>query len=681
MARRRQSRRPTLLLPSLERLEGRLAPAVFTIANGDVAGLITAVNVSNANGQDDTINLAPAGSYRLTAAPDGSDGGNGLPTVLADGGHTLTVNGGGATVFRDTVSGTPNFRILRLGNLANVTLNDLTLKNGSAGNFNGGAVSVPTGTLTLNRCALTGNQAARGGAVYCASPALAPYRLALAGCTLTGNQAAGSLDLLVGVSDGRGGAVYSTTVTSVTDCRVADNTVNTKVGNVLVRGLGAGLYLSGSVTTIDRCTIASNAPVAPSGSTLADGGGIYSEGGTLTVQNSTVSGNRVGYGTGGGVRVIDGRVTLTNTTVSGNQAVNGGGLAFLATGSAAQAPDWRVQNSTVTANTVVAIQPGAVSSGVGVYVEGGSKPKLGSTIVAGNRFDAAVVTGVGPDAAGDFTSLGHNLVGSPAGLTGFANGVNGDVVGTAAAPADPRLGPLADNGGPTFTHALLAGSQAIDAGSNPAGLAWDQRGAGFARVIGTAADIGAFEVQRPARVAAAAVNGGQAQRSRVTEVTVTFSQTVTLPAAAAAAFRLTRTGPGGAVGDVAVSVDLSGSTASQTVARLTFAGPLTTAGSLIDGDYTLTVLASQALGPGGSFLDGDGDGQPGGDYALSLYRFFGDANGDRKVDAVDLFAFAGSYGRKRGEAGYLDSLDSNADGVIDALDLFAFAANFGKTLP
>jgi hypothetical protein len=48
---------------------------------------------------------------------------------------------------------------------------------------------------------------------------------------------------------------------------------------------------------------------------------------------------------------------------------------------------------------------------------------------------------------------------------------------------------------------------------------------------------------------------------------------------------------------------------------------------------------------------------------------------------VDLFAFAGSYGKKRGDAGYLDYLDSNGDGVIDALDLFAFAANFGKTLP
>jgi hypothetical protein len=61
--------------------------------------------------------------------------------------------------------------------------------------------------------------------------------------------------------------------------------------------------------------------------------------------------------------------------------------------------------------------------------------------------------------------------------------------------ADPLLGPLQDNGGPTFTHALLEGSPAIDAGNNAAGLDFDQRGDGYPRVSGTGADIGAFEVQ------------------------------------------------------------------------------------------------------------------------------------------------------------------------------------------
>jgi hypothetical protein len=60
--------------------------------------------------------------------------------------------------------------------------------------------------------------------------------------------------------------------------------------------------------------------------------------------------------------------------------------------------------------------------------------------------------------------------------------------------ADPHLAPLADNGGPTATHAIAADSPAIDAGNNVAGLDTDQRGSGFARVVGAAADIGAFEL-------------------------------------------------------------------------------------------------------------------------------------------------------------------------------------------
>ncbi len=184
----------------------------------------------------------------------------------------------------------------------------------------------------------------------------------------------------------------------------------------------------------------------------------------------------------------------------------------------------------------------------------------------------------------------------------------------------------------------------------------------------------------PAYVSGVLVNGGAAQRSRVADVTIVFSTIVSLPADPRLAFRLTRTGPGSPAGDVTLAVDLSGSTAAQTVVRLTFLGSLTQFGSLIDGNYSLTVLSSQVAGPDGP-LDGDGDGRPGGDFGAKFYRFFGDVNGDKKVDALDLFAFAGSFGKKRGDAGYLDYLDSNNDGVVDALDLFAFAGNFGKTLP
>src|SRR5206468_941813 len=136
---------------------------------------------------------------------------------------------------------------------------------------------------------------------------------------------------------------------------------------------------------------------------------------------------------------------------------------------------------------------------------------------------------------------------------------------------------------------------------------------GFARVGGSAADVGAFEVQTaaPIAVTSVVVNAGQAnltQRSMVTSVTVTFSGLVTFTGSAANAFQLARTGPGTPNGNVTLAVDLSGSTGTQTVAKLTFSGSLTEgANSLIDGNYTLTVFSSQVQG-----------GLTGGDNASAL---------------------------------------------------------------
>jgi hypothetical protein len=127
------------------------------------------------------------------------------------------------------------------------------------------------------------------------------------------------------------------------------------------------------------------------------------------------------------------------------------------------------------------------------------------------------------------------------------------------------------------------------------------------RFVDAEPDVSATAVGQP--------NGhdGLAQRSRVTGVTVTFNAVVSLPADPAAAFRLTRTGPGGPTGHVALAVDLAASTAMQTVARLTLSGALTEFGSLIDGRYRLTVVAAQAAGFGQP-LDGDANGVAGGDY-------------------------------------------------------------------
>jgi hypothetical protein len=134
-----------------------------------------------------------------------------------------------------------------------------------------------------------------------------------------------------------------------------------------------------------------------------------------------------------------------------------------------------------------------------------------------------------------------------------------------------------------------------------------------------------------------------------------------------------RTVPGGPAGDVALAVDLSGSTAARTVARLTFSGPLTESGSLTDGDYRLTVL-------GGQPLDGDGNGTPGGDAVTALYRLYGDGNGDRRVDNADFVQFRSTFGRAAGDPLYLADFDVNADGRVDNLDFFQLRTRFGTVL-
>ena len=115
---------------------------------------------------------------------------------------------------------------------------------------------------------------------------------------------------------------------------------------------------------------------------------------------------------------------------------------------------------------------------------------LHHSIVAGN------FTGTGTTAADVSGTVApassFNLIGVDTGLGGISDRTQGNRVGTAASPLDPRLGPLADNGGPTLTHALLPASPAIDAGINsqaPAGLSIDQRGVPFARIAHGPVDL------------------------------------------------------------------------------------------------------------------------------------------------------------------------------------------------
>src|SRR5262249_25256450 len=185
-------------------------------------------------------------------------------------------------------------------------------------------------------------------------------------------------------------------------------------------------------------------------------------------------------------------LTVETCTISGNSCrFVGGGIGVRGTTAA-------IRNSTIAFNTVASDDSG---SGGGIFVQRAvdapSALTLQGTIVAENKRGAA---GLRDDIFGTVAASANNLVGDGTGLLGTAvegmGGTNGNLIGTAADPINPLLAPLADNGGPTRTHALLPGSPAINAGFNFAGSATDQRGA--LRTAGGGTDIGAFEVQLPA---------------------------------------------------------------------------------------------------------------------------------------------------------------------------------------
>ncbi|MGB8337754.1 MAG: choice-of-anchor Q domain-containing protein, partial [Burkholderiales bacterium] len=241
-----------------------------------------------------------------------------------------------------------------------------------------------------------------------------------------------------------------------------------------------GIFNNNGTLTVTNSTIASNRITIAGGA----GGGIFNNNGTLTVTNSTISGNESGSNGAGGGILSSGTLTLTNSTISGNTSSSGGGIYH-------GVDTLYVTNSTISSNT------SNFGGGIANFATVNSR----NSIIAGNTASGS------PDFYGPLTTQGNNLIGNDSGATIVA--ATGDQIGTSSAPINPMLEILADNGGPTQTHALLSGSTAIDAGNDcvldnsctpPLGvtLTTDQRGTGFARKVGAKVDIGAFEVQEAA---------------------------------------------------------------------------------------------------------------------------------------------------------------------------------------
>jgi hypothetical protein len=261
---------------------------------------------------------------------------------------------------------------------------------------------------------------------------------------------------------------------------------------------GGGVWEKGKLLSINNSTVANN-------TALISGGGVFAGAGssnTIVPANSTFSGNRAGSVGGGLFLATTGPAAtsisppngsiLANVTISGNYSQNcGGGIAFEGSGLA-------------LIDDTIAFNVAAFGGGLGVPPGTGGTVQVGNMIIALNVSSNGVLGGYDVHAGTEVTDLGGNLIGVKDGSTFAAGKPNaaGSYVGLLGAELDPRLGPLAFNGGPTPTRALLSGSLAAGHGlktlNGGFGISTDQRGVPPST---TKPDIGAFDP--PARRAGA----------------------------------------------------------------------------------------------------------------------------------------------------------------------------------
>ncbi len=512
-----------------------------------IAALILAIAATGATAATFTVtNTANTGAGSLRQAVLDSNAAAGSDTIVFDAsfnspqtitlasvitinpatGDSLTITGPGANLL--TISGGNAVRIFTISTGDTTSISGITFTQAVTGAISNG------GTLTVTNSTFNANTNSSGGAITGSS-----VSLTVANCTFTNNtntapgvNGTGGAAIFSNaeptvitnstftnnttMSGGPGGAVYTSdgmmtindsTFTGNTTTSTGQNsfggaiavqgdgrlTVNNSVltGNSTTRTGGAIYYQpnsGGGSLTINNSTISNNIANSDSDAT-GDGGGLFLTGtGSVTITGSTISGNTSNTGStgstgdGGGIDVSV-PTTITNSTISGNLAGRNGGGIYA---SGVTTTIVNITNSTIVNNT-------ATINGGGVQRASTTNPvNLRNSIFANNVANG----GTSPDVLGTVNSNGFNLIENTTGAT-FTGDTSTNITGQ-----DPNLGPLQNNGGLTFTHALLAGSPAIDKGASGT-LTTDQRG--LTRPVdnpaipnapgGDGADIGAFEVQ------------------------------------------------------------------------------------------------------------------------------------------------------------------------------------------
>ncbi len=325
----------------------------------------------------------------------------------------------------------------------------------------GGTIGLTSGQLGIDR-SVTIDASAAPGIVISGGNASRVFQI-----EATASVSMSDLEVADGAAAPQGGGILNFGTLSLDRVTVRDNTENSAGpanfefgGGGIYNGAGATLNLTDSTV---RDNVSLNQPA----------GGIYGFfGSTINITRSTVSGNAAASDVAGGLRTL-GNATIVNSTFSGNvsTAWHGGGI-FHTDGQLT------VTNSTFSGN----VAPGGTASGILVATFGApANATLTNNVLEGNGGSpACAIEGGG---AATITSGGFNVI---------SDGSCSPIAADDQSFTDALLGPLADNGGPTLTHALGAGSPAIDAADTAVCPAIDQRG--VARPQGAGCDVGSFEL-------------------------------------------------------------------------------------------------------------------------------------------------------------------------------------------
>ncbi|MFL5328306.1 MAG: choice-of-anchor Q domain-containing protein [Gemmataceae bacterium] len=465
-----------------DNLEARLAPAVFLVNNTAESGagsLRQAIIDANNNSGPDVIAFQAIGTVAMTG---GEMAINDDLTIVGPGSGKFTLDAvanKGARVF-DIFSNNDGFQRLH------VSISGMTLANANTGG-SGGAIFVESGghdlhltDVTIDKCATTDGQ---GGAINIGSDS----SLILDHSALTRNN-----------SLSPGGAVF---LNSESSGQFRDSTIS---GNI-AQGSGGGIYAgANTAVSIERCTIERNSAVLvqvfsrqPESNS---GGGVFVASGSLNILDSTIDHN-FATGDGGGVAINATDLIINNSTISSNTTNGDGGGIYI--GGASITLTGQILHSTITGN--IASNANTTSYGGGLFTD--RDVDVVNTIIANNTaFFVNIPVGDGEPNGNDVFTASQSKINLSFSLikdTGGANINEVSASGTNIFNTDPLLGPLANNGGQTKTHALLPGSPAINTGdpafqNPPTGNnvpIFDQRGAPFVRVFAGRTDMGALEDQ------------------------------------------------------------------------------------------------------------------------------------------------------------------------------------------